>query len=187
MPLITEWTPQRDDALRELRRQGLSFREVSSSINKQFGTTYSRNACIGRAKRLGMTCEVRGLQQQRAQARKEAMKPAAHFPELPPVKHLRTRPDNTIKARDRHVENIEKDTRPVRFADIEPKHLTLMQLSTHTCRWPYGGWPLDTPITFCGHWCPKDVPYCDAHEGLSTGPGTRTEQLAHLVKRDEAA
>jgi hypothetical protein len=42
---------------------------------------------------------------------------------------------------------------------VEPRHLSLIELTAETCRWPYG----DGPFTFCGHPPAADKPYCAAH------------------------
>lgn len=181
-----DWKPEHDAALKECRANRFSFRDVSRHINEKFGTSYSRNACIGRAKRLGMTCEIRGLARSRAAERKDVIKPQIALRDLPAIPRTRIRPDVTMNARAKHPGNLEIDERPLRCVEIDPKRLSIQQLSAETCRWPYGGWPSAAPITFCGHWCPKDVPYCDAHQALAAGSGTRTEQLAHLAPRERA-
>ena len=48
------WAPAHCDALRECLARGMSFAEAADAINTRFGTAYSRNATIGRAKRMGL-------------------------------------------------------------------------------------------------------------------------------------
>ena len=48
------WAPGHCDALRECLARGMSFAEAAGAINARFGTAYSRNATIGRAKRMGL-------------------------------------------------------------------------------------------------------------------------------------
>src|SRR3954463_14214296 len=50
----TDWAPEHSGALRDLLAQRLSFSEAAAVINKRFNTAYSRNAVIGRARRLGL-------------------------------------------------------------------------------------------------------------------------------------
>src|SRR3954452_4732521 len=50
----TDWAPEHSGALRDLLARRLSFSEVAAVINRRFNTAYSRNAVIGRARRLGL-------------------------------------------------------------------------------------------------------------------------------------
>ena len=50
----TNWAPEHSDALRELLAHRLSFSEVAAAINEKFKTAYSRNAVLGRARRMGL-------------------------------------------------------------------------------------------------------------------------------------
>jgi GcrA cell cycle regulator len=51
---VTGWAPEHSDALREYFANGMSFAKIARAINAKFQTSYSRNAAIGRAKRLGL-------------------------------------------------------------------------------------------------------------------------------------
>ena len=50
----TNWTPEHSNALREYLAKGMSYSEIAAAINAKFKTGYSRNAAIGRAKRMGL-------------------------------------------------------------------------------------------------------------------------------------
>ena len=50
----TNWAPEHSDALREYLGRGMSFSEIAKAINAKFKTAYSRNAAIGRARRMGL-------------------------------------------------------------------------------------------------------------------------------------
>ena len=49
------WEAAHSQALREYLAKGMSYSEIADAINARFGTAYSRNAAIGRAKRLGLS------------------------------------------------------------------------------------------------------------------------------------
>jgi len=51
----TDWAEEHSQALREYLQKGLSFSEIAKAINARFNTAYSRNAAIGRARRLGLS------------------------------------------------------------------------------------------------------------------------------------
>ena len=53
------WAPEHSAALREYLARGMSFSEIADAINIKFKTAYSRNAAIGRAKRLGLAGPAR--------------------------------------------------------------------------------------------------------------------------------
>src|ERR1700730_9836257 len=50
----TDWAPEHSNALREYLAKGMSYSEIAEAINEKFKTAYSRNATIGRAKRMGL-------------------------------------------------------------------------------------------------------------------------------------
>lgn len=149
------WTDEQSEAIREFVAEGLTYREVTEQINALFGASFSRNAVIGRAKRIGLTSPPKPPPKHPRRVKRD--------PSLP--KYARRAPAQpTITSR--HV--IE-----MRCAEIEPLHLTLLDLESNDCRWPYG----DRQITFCGHpiLCGS---YCSAHYQLSIGPGTASERAA---------
>jgi hypothetical protein len=52
----TAWLPEHDEALMRHFSCGLSFAQISARLHAEFElkAPYSRNACIGRAHRLGL-------------------------------------------------------------------------------------------------------------------------------------
>jgi GcrA cell cycle regulator len=69
----------------------------------------------------------------------------------------------------------------LRCADIEPRHLSHIELETDHCRYPYGGDEEGETITFCGHPRRGDSSYCAAHFDLTRGRGTPAERAAISV------
>src|SRR3954463_11605812 len=53
------WPSEHSDALRDYFLKGMSYAEIGRQINARFGTAYTRNAVVGRAKRLGLVVQVR--------------------------------------------------------------------------------------------------------------------------------
>lgn len=66
--------------------------------------------------------------------------------------------------------------------DIEPRHISLLDLQHNDCRWPCG----EGPFTFCGH--PKAIgsSYCPAHQTIARGEGTPAERAAHRIPKEAA-
>ena len=50
----TDWPPEHSDALREYHAKGMSYLEIAKALNANFNTRYSRNAVLGRSKRMGL-------------------------------------------------------------------------------------------------------------------------------------
>ena len=56
---IEQGAPEHSNALRKLIAERLSFSEIAAAINKQFKISYSRNATLGRARRMGLAGPAR--------------------------------------------------------------------------------------------------------------------------------
>ena len=58
----------------------------------------------------------------------------------------------------------------LRCVEIEPRHLSLIDLERGDCRYPYGGDEEGEAITFCGHPRRPGSSYCTPHFHLSRNP-----------------
>ena len=147
------WPASHVDRLRHNFAAGMSFSENSAEINAKFGTSYSRNSCIGKGKRIGLT-----------QASKPRLKPEK--PE--PIVHIRRA--HKTRPMPRYI------AAPVNpGAAAKPGNLTIYDLTADTCRWPFGD---RAPYTYCGCSTYPGYPYCAEHVALGTSPGTKAEQMA---------
>jgi GcrA cell cycle regulator len=73
------------------------------------------------------------------------------------------------------VPSFEPEEAPkLRCVDLEPRHLSLLELEACDCR--YGGDGEGEAITFCGHPRREDSSYCTAHFHLTRGPGAAPER-----------
>jgi GcrA cell cycle regulator len=165
----TDWAPEHSGALRELFALRLSFARIAAVINKKFDTAYSRNAVLSRARRMGLAGDDRsGLSpcvQPRLDRPGEVHLVGSTSPRFPwPVPPF-------------------KETKPVelRCVEIDPRHLSLIELERGDCRYPYGGDEEGETITFCGHPRRPGSSYCTPHFHLSRGPGTLSERTASAV------
>src|SRR5215471_10722588 len=50
----SNWAPEHCQALREYRARGMSYGQIAQALNAKFGTTYTRNAALGRGVRMGL-------------------------------------------------------------------------------------------------------------------------------------
>jgi GcrA cell cycle regulator len=135
------WESAHSAALRELVDKGVTFSEIARLLNERFGTAYTRNATIGRARRMGLSLpappDAGGVFQapKRADSRRISKKRARillHAPAKP-----------TTQRRAAALQ--------LRCVAITPRHLALVDLEADDCRYPYGGDAEGEPITFCGH------------------------------------
>jgi len=161
---LTNWAPEHAAALREHLAGGMSYAQIALAINAKFNTNYSRSAAIGRARRMGLASAERpgnwgkpppkSEQASRRRLRERFAAMAKWFaPVLEPVEMPK-----------------------LRCGEVDPRHLTLIELEAGDCRYPYGGDEEGEAITFCGHPQREESSYCTAHFHLTRGPGAAPER-----------
>ena len=160
----SNWAPEHSGALREHHARGMSSSEIARAINAKFNTHYSRNAVIGRTKRMGLA----------RTDRPRDWTPPAPKDQQPSLSWLRKR--HAVPSR-WFVPVFEREETPkLRCVDVEPRHLSLIELEAGDCHYPYGGDEEGEAITFCGHSRREGSSYCTAHFHLSRGPGAVPER-----------
>jgi GcrA cell cycle regulator len=165
----TDWGLAHSEALREYLAKGMSYSEIADAINAKFKTTYSRSAAIGRAKRMGLG----GPDQP-----KDGLKPPLSA--KPPL--LRILRERYTAEFMRPMPILERtETVKLRCVEIDPRHLSLVELERSDCRYPYGGDTDGEAITFCGHPRREGSSYCAPHFHLTRGPGTASERAAGTI------
>lgn len=154
------WDEAHSSALRELVDKGVRFSEIARILNERFGAAYTRNAAIGRARRMGLSAPAAagcsGLFQapKRADARRISKKRAGSLAK--PAAELSTQQRAAVLR--------------LRCVAITPRHLALLDLEAGDCRYPYGGDAVGEPITFCGHPRRAGSSYCVSHFHLTRLP-----------------
>lgn len=148
MSIQFTWPEDHSQALKNMVLAGAgSYSEIAGVLNVQFGTTYSRNACIGRAIRMGLPSVN--------------PKPAERKP--------RDASDGAVRLKPKAKINLPSISKIAEFrlqcVEIVPLHLSIIDLERCQCHWPYG----DGPITFCGHPAAEGSSYCMPHYCLSIG------------------
>ena len=171
------WSKERDAALRELWEANYTI-----DIATQLGVT--KNSVIGRARRLGLKSK-RGegwgdgvtASKQRANANAErrmqrALKRVRGSAQYEKEKLFRKNSPHDV-------------TLPV-ASGVEPLLLSIMDLKTNHCRWPYGE---AGAIKYCGHQAVSEQSYCHPHYCMSyqpTNPRTRAAvnaEAPHAVRQ----
>lgn len=131
------WTDSLVDLFKQLHASGRSFGQIAAQLP---GVT--RNACIGKARRLGLT-----------------MKPSDN----PAAERIdrRFKPPKPPRVR-MYPERVRAKPQPKPIRPPAPTgSVALIDLEPHHCRWPYGDSP---PFMFCG--APRrdeDVAWCASH------------------------
>jgi GcrA cell cycle regulator len=173
----TDWPPEHSEAIREYYAKGMSYLQIAKAINANFNTRYSRNAVLGRSKRLGL-----GGPNAPADAPEPASvdwssaKPEARVPYL-------GKPHERQDARFILLAPKFEAVKPLklRCVAIASRHLALIDLETGDCHYPYGGDEDGEAITFCGHPRRKNSVYCGAHFRLTRRRSTAAERAAYKV------
>ena len=166
-----DWTPEHSQALREHVTRGISFARAAAEINARFGTAYTRNAALGRGKRMGLVVPVR---------REDRSTPTkAGAPKK--VKSRKREGAEPPRSEPNHVPAVPSTPVQLRCVGMSPRLISLVELEPGDCRYPYGGDKDDEPIAFCGH--PRRVgsSYCTPHFHLTRGFGTAAERAAGSV------
>jgi GcrA cell cycle regulator len=163
------WTDEAIAILRDCCDKGMSFAMASGELSGK-GYKYSRNACIGKAKRIGILTG----------------RPA---PTITRARSPRTTSNGTTRI-EAHMNGaiafkITRALRAKKLRDGVPdvplapgeillgfRHKHITELDAGECKWPEGG--DGSPITFCGLAQHEGFPYCTAHARLAyTAPTDR--------------
>ena len=161
------WAPEHSDALRDCLSRGMSYGQSASAINSRFGTEFTRNAAIGRAKRLGLkTVSVRKVLPSRRRLGRWG-DPASN----PPQKVAR--PAAPVAPAPEPVKPVK-----LRCVGIKPRLLAFADLEPGDCRYPYGGEKEGEAYAFCGHPRIPRSSYCRPHHALTHGLGTVSERMS---------
>lgn len=151
---VAEWPDDHVAALKKHFASGLSFAQIAAKVNAECGSKYTRNACIGKAKRIGLS-------------QAEKPKPQPRREKREPMVQVR-KPSRVPKIAPEEIE--------LRVANIVPHNISIYELTDATCKWPYGS---AAPYEFCGCKTYPGFPYCAEHAALSVGRGTDSERRAH--------
>ena len=130
------WTSDMLARLRELHDQkpALMFVEIAAAMSSDFNLNLTRNACIGKARRIGLPMRE-GTPRQPVKGKEKMMRKRVDAPIIHAVE------------------------RPLDLNDT----LTIYQLREGDCKWPLGKVEDTPPYAFCGHPAPIGMPYCPKH------------------------
>ncbi|OPY97991.1 hypothetical protein A5906_34095 [Bradyrhizobium sacchari] len=164
-----QWPSEHSDALRDYFLKGMSYAEIGRQINARFGTAYTRNAVVGRAKRLGLVIP-------------EWMTSPSIVPPLPG--------ESLVPPRRSALPNLNLPPKSamkpaalgrLRCVGVQPRLIELAELEAADCRYPYGGDKDGEEITFCGHPRQPGSSYCAPHARLTRRSGAAAVRIAAPV------
>jgi GcrA cell cycle regulator len=161
------WEEAHSVALRAYLDKGLSFAEIARALNQQFGTAYTRNAAIGRARRMGLSVPVRPPS--------DSVMSAPRRPDARRIRESHARKVAHVPPKPSSITYERAAALQLRCVAITPRHLALVDLEANDCRYPYGGDAEGEPITFCGHPRHEGSSYCLSHFHLTNLPEPAAE------------
>lgn len=173
------WTAARVDRLKELLALGWSRSQIAADIG---GVT--RNAVIGKAKRLGL-CEVIGPRLKLTHS--ERLRRIAEQQEAKNQRKKEQRAADrdrglkqSINQRRRRAPTEVKQPDPDVIENIIPigQRCTLLELNDENCHWPIGD-PGQPDFAFCGGKAETGFPYCGYHARIAyQAPPTEAQREA---------
>jgi len=134
------WAPEDDARLRELVALGKPFSIAAELLSR------TRNACIGRAHRLGLVCEPR----------QKVTRPQLR-------RRVEPLPEPIEVAEPEEIEALFEQPVVELLPDVEIEGPTIISLGFRECRWPVADAPVIGGVVFCGS-CTNGVSsYCETH------------------------
>jgi GcrA cell cycle regulator len=164
------WPSEHSDALCDYFLKGMSYAEIGREINLRFGTAYTRNAVVGRAKRLGLVVSRR-------------VESPSIVPSLPGGSCQPSPRPAALAGLNLPPKSALLPAAPVklRCVGVRPRLISLVELAPGDCRYPYGGDRDGEEITFCGHRRESGSSYCLPHACLTLAPGAASDRVAGPV------
>lgn len=165
-PVAGLWPEDHTQELVRLAGEKLSYRAIAHALNEKFGTSYTKNATIGKAQRIGIVKEsapsVPGNCKPKPDRVVPYKIPSSRKTEGVKREVLRTKPNSSGGAPG--FVRVTLAEISLRCVEIEPRNISLIELGPDDCRYPYG----DNQITFCGHLKIDGSSYCARHHHLCT-------------------
>jgi GcrA cell cycle regulator len=160
------WSEADDARLRELIAENLSYAAIGALIGR------NRNACIGRAHRLGI--QVKGTRPITVKKVKQDVARAVTklFPPKPASQAKPSAPKAPATAPLQDNKPQPRYEQPEASTTAFGKPRTLVDLQPHHCRWPVSGERAET-LFCCADRESLTSPYCTEHRLIAWRPTTR--------------
>lgn len=142
------WPDERVEELKTLHAEGLSFGQIARTLGG-----VSRNACIGKARRLGLVARVGNVGAATRKANGARTRPAKSLALPPPPP---------------------SEPEPLMLEDGSV--VTMANVGFIQCRWPRWSDTEHESFRVCGHVKELGSPYCLYHRHRAAGAGTSSER-----------
>lgn len=143
------WTNEMVESLRRMWTEGKSANEIAKILN------VSKNSIVGKVHRLCLTARPSPIKKKDensnvAEIKEEAVEEI--LTDAPEDILPESQPENKISDKTKHRKS--------------KKNIKLVELDSHTCRWPLGD-PRDDDFGFCGKKVRSGQTYCDEHSQVA--------------------
>lgn len=147
------WPEEHDAQLRIEYRAGATFSEIASVLNRRFGTSYTKNAVVGRAHRMELPPRQSPIKP----------KPEVVAPKMKKESRLRVAPGAQVQAINRGPKATGDGYKP-KTVEVATLDIRLVDLEPMQCR--FASVRVDDEWGFCGHRTYDGSSYCEAHHAL---------------------
>jgi GcrA cell cycle regulator len=121
-------------------KEALSMRQITARLNAEFKTEFTRNAIIGRSRRLGLPARPQPIPTRSYPTKQIVLVGHSSYPPIVPIEARRpTRRDS----------------------------LNILQLRDGDCHWPLGEMDDRPPFQYCGKPALFGFPYCLEHHRIA--------------------
>lgn len=148
------WTEEMVEGLRQMWLEGLTANEIAKKLG------VSKNSIVGKVHRLCLKARPSPIKKKEDEAA-----PAEEIAAEAPV----------IETPEEILPEEEKPAAEVKAPKKVHKgghHVKLMELDSHTCRWPLGD-PRDEDFCFCGKKVRMGQTYCEEHANMAYVKATK--------------
>lgn len=172
MSMRFDWTDERLEAIRKYHRQGMSLRKIAAQLSRDWKTAITPNMVISQAQR--RMPDIATQQKPRTEYAGRQKKPIEeklrHSAEEKRILQRVSPKVVTIGKGEYHPAPVYKPKPPIGEGKI-----SIMQLTSATCRWPYG----ESDFMFCGDPVKEGEVYCPCHCEISYNGKRYTRAFVH--------
>lgn len=169
------WDDESIKQLKKLWDKGLSTTEIAKKMN------VSKNSVVGKVHRLCLKARPSPIKKKDDETYIELEQETLQSEQKEPVEISASAEKTPIAAVENFstdgVAKVEHNNEPQKNTTIIPerkskddkkkhKHIKLVELDSHTCRWPIGD-PRDDDFCFCGKKVHAGQTYCDEHSQVA--------------------
>ena len=144
------WTEEMVEGLRQMWIEGLTANEIAKKLG------VSKNSIVGKVHRLCLTARPSPIKKKDEEIAAEIVK------EKVEVITIETKPQEEEITVETEIATVV----PAKKKTVAEQRVKLINLDSHTCRWPIGD-PRDDDFCFCGKKVRAGQTYCDEHSMLA--------------------